>query len=44
MKPGNAGSLVAFAVPMVFGWLKKPEAMTGSGGNAEARRVEVALQ
>jgi K(+)-stimulated pyrophosphate-energized sodium pump len=24
--------------------LKKPEVMTGSGGNAEARRVEVALQ
>jgi len=24
--------------------LKKPEALTGSGGNAEARRVEVALQ
>ena len=24
--------------------LKKPEAITGSGNNAEARRVEVALQ
>ena len=24
--------------------LKKPEALTGSGGNAEARRVEVSLQ
>jgi K(+)-stimulated pyrophosphate-energized sodium pump len=24
--------------------LKKPETLTGSGGNAEARRVEVALQ
>jgi len=24
--------------------LKKPEVLTGSGNNAEARRVEVALQ
>jgi len=39
-----SAALKAAGVPETDITLKKPEALTGSGDNAEARRVEVALQ